>query len=120
MNLKDKHNHHYRRALRVRKRLRRVADGYWRVNIFRSHQHIYAQVIDDKAAKTMVVANDFQIKAKTGLTKSQKAFMVGQLLGQRLKKIKSPAKVVIDKGGYSYHGRVAALVEGLRQEGIKV
>ncbi len=120
MKPEEKRKHYYRRAIRVRRKLRQHSPESWRVSVFRSHQHIYAQVIDDQQGKTIVAANDFQLKTTKGMTKSEKAFQVGQLLAEKLKKLKKINKLFIDRGGYAYHGRVAALVEGLRQGGIKV
>ncbi len=120
MKPEEKRKHYQRRALRTRRKLRQFSPTHWRVSIFRSHQHIYAQVIDDQRGKTLLSANDFQIKINKGMTKQDKAFQVGQLLAERLRKMKKINKLVIDRGGYAYHGRVAALVEGLRKGGIEV
>ncbi len=120
MKPEEKLKHYQRRSLRTRGKLRQFSPNHWRVSIFRSHQHIYVQVIDDQQGRTLLSANDFQIKVAKGMTKKDKAFQVGQLLAERLKKLKGVNKLVIDRGGYAYHGRVAALVEGLRKGGLEV
>lgn len=86
-----------------------------RVAVFRSSQHIYAQIIDDSKAVTLISESD--LKSKNG-TKKERAVMVGENLAKKavVKKIK---KVVFDRGGYKYHGRVAALAEGLRKGGLE-
>lgn len=85
-----------------------------RVVVFKSDQHIYAQVVDDDQGKTLISGSD--LKLKDG-TKVEKAFKVGEELAKKAlkKKIKT---VVFDRGGFRYHGRVAALAEGLRKGGF--
>lgn len=90
-----------------------------RLCVFRSNKHIYAQLIDDEKRKILLGVNDIsfsQIKEKKG--KVEIAFEVGKLIAKKAleKKIK---KVVFDRGGYKYHGRVKALAEGARKEGLK-
>lgn len=86
-----------------------------RVSVFRSAQHIYAQIIDDTKAVTLLSESD--LKTKNG-TKKERAIMVGENLAKVAiqKKMK---KVVFDRGGYKYHGRVAALAQGLRKGGLE-
>ncbi len=87
-----------------------------RLSVFRSHRVIYAQVIDDEKGKTLVAANEKEMKAKG--TKIEKAALVGEALAKKalVKKIKT---VVFDRGHYQYHGRVKALAEGARKGGLK-
>lgn len=96
-----------------------------RLCVFRSNKYIYTQLIDDKKNKTLVAAGVQEIKPKTktnskskGFKKSEIAFEIGKLVAQKAlkKKIK---KVVFDRGGYKYHGRVKALAEGARQGGLQ-
>jgi large subunit ribosomal protein L18 len=92
-----------------------------RLNVFRSLDNIFAQVIDDTAGVTLVSAStiDKQIRAQVeGKTKVESAKIVGQVLAQRAKEA-GIAKVVFDRGGYRYHGRVAALAEGAREGGLE-
>ena len=91
-----------------------------RLNVYRSTTHIYAQVIDDEAGNTLVAAStlDAEIKEKiAGKTKTQQAAMVGELVGKRAIE-KGVKKVVFDRGGYLYTGRVAALADGARKAGL--
>jgi large subunit ribosomal protein L18 len=91
-----------------------------RLCVFRSNKHIYAQLIDDGEGKTLVSASDFELDAKKGKksVKSDLAKEVGKLVAQKAatKKIN---EAVFDRGGYKYHGRVKALAEGAREEGLK-
>ncbi len=91
-----------------------------RLNVYRSTTHIYAQVIDDAAGNTLVAAStlDAEIKGKLkGKSKVEQAALVGELIGARAK-AKGVSKVVFDRGGYLYTGRVAALADGARKAGL--
>ena len=91
-----------------------------RLNVYRSTTHIYAQVIDDTAGNTLVAAStlDAEIKGKLeGKSKVEQAALVGELIGARAK-AKGVSKVVFDRGGYLYTGRVAALADGARKAGL--
>jgi large subunit ribosomal protein L18 len=85
-----------------------------RVAIFRSTQHIYAQIIDDMQHKTLVSESDLKIKSGN---KTDKATQVGEALAKKAVAQKI-SKVVFDRGGFLYHGRVKALAEGLRKGGL--
>jgi len=91
------------------------------LNVFRSTAHIYAQVIDDSAGRTLVSASS-QEKAVTGTVKTggnvKAAAAVGRLIAERALKANLTA-VVFDRGGYRYHGRVKALAEASRERGLK-
>ena len=109
-----------RRHHRVRRYINGTADRP-RLNVFRSDQEIYAQVIDDKEGHTLVSASsiDHDLREKiTGKTKTEQAQMVGQLVAERAKN-KGITKVVFDRGGYQYIGRVKALADGARQAGLE-
>ena len=85
-----------------------------RLNVYRSTTHIYAQVIDDTVGNTL----DADIKGKLeGKSKVEQAALVGELVGARAK-AKGVTKVVFDRGGYLYTGRVAALADGARKAGL--
>jgi large subunit ribosomal protein L18 len=99
---------------RVRKNIFGTAEKP-RVAVFKSGQHIYAQIIDDKAGKTLVAESDLKIKDGT---KKEKAEKVGQALAQKAVKAKI-TNIIFDRGGFVYHGRVAALAEGLRKGGLQ-
>ena len=91
-----------------------------RLNVYRSTTHIYAQVIDDTVGNTLVAAStlDAEIKGKIeGKSKAEQAALVGELVGARAK-AKGVTKVVFDRGGYLYTGRVAALADGARKAGL--
>jgi large subunit ribosomal protein L18 len=109
-----------RRRLRVRKTLR-VSEDRPRLSVFRSLKHIYAQVIDDIEGRTLVAAStlDPEVRGRiAGLKKSEQAKVVGEVLAQRAK-ARGIEKVVFDRGGYKYHGRVRSLAEGARSEGLE-
>jgi len=90
-----------------------------RISVFRSNQHIYAQAIDDIERKTLVSSSSVVLLKNKKITKKEEAKLVGLDLAQKLKKI-NISQAVFDRGGYHYHGRVAALADGLREGGIKI
>ena len=106
-----------RRSFRVRNRLALRDNGLFRVTVFRSLNHIYAQIIDDQAHKTVVSFSSPLLKEASG-DKKEKDLLVGVELG-KLAQGKSIDKVVFDRGSNLYHGRVKALADGLRKGGIK-
>lgn len=92
-----------------------------RLSVFRSLTNIYAQVIDDESGKTLVSAStiDEELKAQmVGKTKTEAAKLVGKAVAERAKKA-GVTTVVFDRGGYKYHGRVAALAEAAREAGLE-
>jgi large subunit ribosomal protein L18 len=112
---------HDRRAARVRRAVKAAANGRPRLSVFRSSKQIYAQVIDDVAGVTLVAASsiekDVRGDLKTGADTSA-AETVGKLLADRAIKA-GITKVVFDRGGYLYHGRVKALAEAARAGGLE-
>ena len=109
-----------RRQRRTRYALRQAAGGRPRLSVFRSGKHIYAQVIDDRKGVTLAAASsldkDVKGKLKTGADKGAAA-EVGKLIAQRA--VAAGVKeVVFDRGGYIYHGRVAALANAAREGGL--
>jgi large subunit ribosomal protein L18 len=91
-----------------------------RLNVYRSLTEIYAQVIDDAVGKTLVSASsiDVDLRPKMGsLKKSEQARIVGQVIAERAK-AKGISKVVFDRGGYRYQGRVRELAEAARKAGL--
>lgn len=109
-----------RRHRRLRNKISGTA-GRPRLNVFRSLQHIYAQVIDDTAGTTLVSAStlDKEIKEKLSYGGNiEAAGEVGRLVAKRALE-KGIDTVVFDRGGYIYHGRVKALAEGAREGGLK-
>ena len=108
-----------RRRQRVRTSLRSRAGGKPRLSVHRSGRHIYAQVIDDAAGKTIASAStlDKDVKAKTGATRDAAA-AVGKAVAERAKKA-GVSTVVFDRGGFLFHGRVKALADAAREGGLE-
>jgi large subunit ribosomal protein L18 len=104
-----------RRKRRIRGRIQGTTERP-RVSVFRSNKAIYAQIVDDAGAATMVAARSAEIDG-SGLKKAEVAKKVGELLAQRAKD-KGIERVVFDRSGYLYHGRVKALAEGAREGGL--
>ena len=110
-----------RRHLRVRAKVEGTISRP-RLCVFRSLNHIYAQVIDDEQGHTLVSASTLDSEIKNGATdgkvKVARAGLVGSLVAKRALS-EGIKKVVFDRGGYKYHGRVKALAEAARREGLK-
>ena len=108
-----------RRHVRVRKRVTGSA-ARPRLAVYRSARHIFAQLIDDGAGHTLASASTLEasIRDVTG-DKKARAHQVGQLLASRAKEAGISA-AVFDRGGYAYHGRVAALADGAREGGLSL
>lgn len=89
-----------------------------RFSVFRSNKYNYIQIVDDEKGKTLVFASDLELKKAGKLKKAEKAFEVGKLIAKKAldKKI---SKVVFDRGGYQYHGRIEKLASGAREGGLK-
>ncbi len=104
-----------RRHVRVRRRVAGTAEQP-RLAVFRSNQHIYAQVIDDKAGRTLAAASDVETALRGDGSKSDRARLVGTLVAQRVKQ-HGITTVVFDRGGFRYAGRVQALADAAREEG---
>jgi len=108
-----------RRHLRVRKRLSGTPQRP-RLAVFRSLNHIYAQIIDDSVGHTLVSACDLEAglrQLRDGKKKAEVAALVGQELARKAKE-KGISAVVFDRAGFKYHGRVKALAEAARQGGL--
>ena len=108
-----------RRRQRVRTQLAKQAGARPRLSVHRSSKHIYAQVIDDVKGQTLAAAStlDKDVKAATGAN-VEAAGKVGTLIAERAKKA-GVDKVVFDRGGFLYHGRVKALAEAAREAGLE-
>lgn len=110
-----------RRHVRVRAKVSGTAQRP-RLNVFRSSAHIYAQVIDDTVGRTLVSASDLEEtvreRAGDGATKSARAEAVGTVVAERAKEA-GLTKVVFDRGGFLYHGRVRAVAEAARASGLE-
>ncbi len=117
--IKLKNVRHARRDRRVRKNISGTP-GRPRLTVFRSLNHIYAQIIDDVAATTLVSAStiDKDVREKAaGLTKTEESRLVGTLLAERAKAA-NVTKVAFDRNGFLYHGRVKALADSAREAGL--
>lgn len=136
--MRNKKEKHLKREKRVRSRIH-SKEGSLRLSIYRSKKHIYAQIIDDEKGKTLVSAFDSEIGDKKagkpekklsksnnlpkelsgdkGYSKVDKSRLVGELLANKASK-KKIKKVIFDRGGYKYQGRVMALAEGARKGGL--
>tara|TARA_B100000941_G_C28002861_1_gene301440 strand:- start:164 stop:517 length:354 start_codon:yes stop_codon:yes gene_type:complete len=109
-----------KRRIRNRKKLRDVNINKLRVTVFKSSKNIYAQIIDDKICKTLVSASSTEKELKKMKKKKMDlSNTLGELLAKRAKE-KKINSVYFDRGGYKYHGRVKALAESLRKNGLKL
>jgi len=109
------------KRIRRHKKIRMVIHGSKdrpRLFVFRSNQHIYAQLIDDDKAKILMGVSDKDVKAAKGQKKSDLAKEVGKLIAKQAIESKIE-NVVFDRGGVVYHGRVKALADGAREGGLK-
>jgi len=110
-----------RRRARVRRTLKARSEGRMRLSVHRSGKHIYAQVIDDTAGKTVAAASslekDMRTSLKTGADKNA-AVAVGKLVAERAVKA-GVENVVFDRGGFIFHGRIKALADAAREGGLK-
>jgi large subunit ribosomal protein L18 len=109
-----------RRHLRIRKKLEGTAEVP-RLAVFRSHMHIYAQLVDDLAGRTLCGASTLDPVLKDALVgkrKSEKSRLVGKRIAE-IAQSRGIQKVGFDRGGYLYHGRVRALAEGAREGGLQ-
>jgi large subunit ribosomal protein L18 len=109
-----------RRRARLRYQLRQKAVGRPRLSVFRSGKHIYAQVIDDAAGRTLAAASSLDASLRTELrtgADKEAASKVGKLVAERALAAGVTA-VVFDRGSYIYHGRVKALAEAAREGGL--
>ena len=115
MNAQVKRAARVRRHRRVRKRLGGTAERP-RLAVFRSNRHIYAQLIDDRGARTLAAASDLAVTADG---KTSRAAQVGKAIAERARAL-GVERVVFDRGGWLYHGRVKALAEGAIEGGLKI
>jgi large subunit ribosomal protein L18 len=135
MDAKTRRRARIRRHVRVRRKIAGTAERP-RLAVYRSNRHIYAQLVDDDAARTLIAASDRDVRAggaekaggakKAGAAgkaggqgKTAPAKAVGELLAERAKAA-GIDRVVFDRGGRLFHGRVAALAEGAREKGLQI
>ena len=113
----DKNAMRLKRHIRVRGKISGTPECP-RLNVFRSNTNIYAQIIDDVNGVTLVSANTLEKDFEGATGNAEAAKKVGAILAERAK-AKGIEQVVFDRGGYIFHGRVAALAEGAREAGLK-
>ena len=106
---------HNKRALRIRKKLKKVNTERFRISIFRSSRNISAQIIDDMNNKTLVSASS--LKEKTKKKKTELASDIAAILAKKALE-KKITKVYFDRGRYRYHGRIKTFAEALRKGGL--
>jgi large subunit ribosomal protein L18 len=116
---KDKQEARLRRHFRVRKKVAGTADRP-RLAVFRSNKHISAQVIDDRSGRTVAAASTVEkdLRDAGGTGNKTAAAAVGKLVAERAKAA-GVTSVVFDRGGFQYHGRVAAVAEAAREAGLE-
>ncbi|HYB94968.1 MAG TPA: 50S ribosomal protein L18 [Vicinamibacterales bacterium] len=123
MRIKTKEDRRDRIKFRIRKRMTGTAQKP-RLSVFRSVSHIYVQVIDDMSGQTIASASTVDPKVKGGLAKGfsggniKGAELIGKTIAERLKE-KGITKVVFDRNGFLYHGRVRAVAEAARSAGLE-
>ena len=117
MEAKAKRRARVRRHVRVRRKIVGTAERP-RLAVYRSNRHIYVQLIDDDAARTLASASDREVKPG-GEGKTDVAKAVGELIAERAKAT-GVERAVFDRGGRLFHGRVAALAEGAREKGLHI
>ena len=115
--MKSRQERYNFRKLRVKARIQNAASGHPRLSVYRSLKHIYAQIIDDAQARTLVAASSRE-KGAAKAAGIPAAAVVGQLLGKKAVQ-KGITQVVFDRGARPYHGRVKALAEAAREAGLK-
>ena len=109
-----------KRKIRNRKKLRDVNTNKLRITVFKSTKNISAQIIDDKISKTLVSASSTEKEIKKNKTKKMDlSNILGELLAKRAKE-KKISNVYFDRGAYKYHGRIKALADSLRKNGLKL
>ena len=109
-----------KRKIRNRKKLKFVNVNRYRISVSKSLNNLSAQIIDDKQNKTLVSASSTEKELKKNKTKKMDlSTVLGELLAKRAKE-KKIGNVYFDRGGYKYHGRVKALADSLRKNGLKI
>ena len=117
MNKTSKKLNREKRHRKVRAKINGTQDKP-RLCIFRSNKHIYAQIIDDDKGFTIVFASDLEVKDSKKVEKINLAQKVGELIANKAKD-KKITKVVFDRGGFKYHGRVKSLADAARKQGLE-
>ena len=116
--MQNRHAARERRHRRVRKKVRGTPQRP-RLAVFRSNKHVYAQVIDDVNGRTVAAASTVDKGFEGATATVDAAKKIGKIVGERAKEAGVEA-VVLDRGGFRYHGRVAGVADGAREAGLKV
>jgi large subunit ribosomal protein L18 len=112
-------NNKVKRKLRNRKKLKKVSTNRYRVSVFKTLKNLSAQIIDDKAKKTLVSASSIEKEIKNNKVKKiEKSNQIGEILAKRAKE-KNISEVYFDRGEYKYHGRIKVFADALRKNGLK-
>ena len=112
-------NNSKKRELRNRKKLKKVAVNRYRISVFKSLKNISAQIIDDKAKKTLVSASSIEKEIKDSKKKKiETSALLGEILAKRAAE-KKIIKVYFDRGPYKYHGRIKTFADSLRKNGME-
>ena len=108
-----------KRAQRIRSKLQKINKNRFRISIFRSARNISAQIIDDKNSKTLISTSSVSKKIFGGkkIKKIDLSILLGEILAKKALE-KNITNVYFDRGGYKYHGRIKALAESLRKNGL--
>jgi large subunit ribosomal protein L18 len=123
MKIKTSEDRRQRIKFRIRKRVEGTAERP-RLSVFRSLSHVYVQVIDDRAGRTIASASSVEPGVKSGFAKGERggnragAQAVGRAIAERLK-AKGITRVVFDRNGFLYHGRIKAIADAARQAGLE-
>tara|TARA_B100000959_G_C14954645_1_gene613169 strand:- start:699 stop:1046 length:348 start_codon:yes stop_codon:yes gene_type:complete len=112
----DKYSSNKKRSIRIRKKLKKVSTGRYRLCIHRSAKNIFAQIIDDINSKTLVSASSLKEKGNNKKKMDLSVFVAGVLAKKALEK--KIQKVYFDRGSYKYHGRVKIFAETLKKNGL--
>ena len=113
-------NNKIKRKLRNRKKLKSVNQNRYRISVTKSLNNFFAQIIDDNSKKTLVSASSIEKEVKVKkIKKMEKSSLIGEVLAKRAKE-KNISEVYFDRGGYKYHGRIKALADSLRKNGLKI
>ncbi len=118
MDIKTKQLKRERRRAKIRAKIRGTAQRP-RLVVFRSNRHTYLQAVNDDAGKIICQASDLELKTKAKKSATALANEIGKLMAKRLQE-KKITGAVFDRAGYKYHGKIKAVVEGAREEGLNI
>ena len=112
-------NNKIKRKIRNRKKLKKVSSNRFRVSVSKTLNNLFAQIIDDKAKKTLVSASSIEKELKKNkVKKMEKSTLIGEILAKRAKE-KNISEVYFDRGENKYHGRIKTFADTLRKNGLK-